>query len=144
MPRKAKNCHFYWVRKMILEDRRFKLAKRAQIARILKEQAGVLAMRKLCLRWVSRLLRTKAHQKNRISTIFNFVSKQSNRFRAPVYIGSWDMDAPLFVRNKTSIKTVDSQGWTVSKECKNSSYDRKGNGDSFLRCKNCSIGLLPW
>lgn len=76
--------------RMILEDRRLKLAEIAEIVRTLKGWADqifhqILGIRKLSASWVLGLLTSQQKLTRKITVTFEAVTAQFNGFHAPIY-----------------------------------------------------------
>ena len=102
---------------MILDDGRMKVREIAETIRISKERVGYilheeLDMKKLCARWVPRLL--TANQKHTRMKI----SEQS----------------PLHIRIQTLVKTADRNRLFSAREDKVGSISRKDHGIGVLGC----------
>ena len=127
--------------KMVLDDRRLKvreLSDKVGISRnavhcILTEN---LDMRKLCAKWVPRLLTMDSIQRREDVSIecLTIISQQSSRFFALIHNSGWNMGPLLRTWDEGTPKTMDWKGSVGSKEGGDSSICWQGHGISFLRC----------
>ena len=110
---------------MVLPDRKLKLL---QIADTLKISEGTvftilhehLSMRKLCLKWVPRLLIVNQKQQHvdDLERFLELFQRNKKDFYA-VRDNRWNMDSSLHSRVKSAVSWVDNKGWKSSKADKN-------------------------
>jgi len=125
---------------MVLDNRRMKMRDISEIIGISKERVGYilheeLDMKKLCARWVPRLL--TADQKRTRVKIFEQCLDRFNKNKTDflhLFITMDETDSPLHTRIQTAIKTADRSRLFSAKEDKAGSIRRKGHGIGILGC----------
>ena len=128
------------VHDMVLDDRRMKVRETAETIGISKECVGYilheeLDMKKLCARWVPRLL--TADKKCTRMKISEQCLEHFNKNKTDLVCRFITMDETWIhhhTRIQTGVKTVDRSWLFSAKEDKVGSISRKGHGISVLGC----------
>jgi transposase len=125
------------VHDMLLDDRRMKVREIAETIGISEGSLGYilreeLDMKKLCARWVPRLL--TADQKRTCIKISEQCLERFNK-KTDYFVRRFiTMDSPLHTRIQTAVKTVDRSRLFSAKEDKVGSISRKDHGIGVLGC----------
>jgi histone-lysine N-methyltransferase SETMAR len=125
------------VHDMLLDDQRVKVHEIAETIGISKECVGYtlhveLDMKKLCARWVLRLL--TADQKRTCMKISEQCLVRFNKNKTDFVLQFITMDSPFHTKIQTAIKTVDSSQLFSVKKHEVGSISRKGHGIGVLGC----------
>ena len=121
---------------MVLDDRRMKVREIAETIGISKERVGYilheeLDMKRLCARWVPRLL--TADQKRTRMKICEQCLERFNENKTDFVRRFVTMDE-TWIHHYTAVKTVDRSRLFSAKEDKVGSISRKGHGIGVLVC----------